>query len=139
MSRIFFIFLISAILSLSTFAQTKPLPANIAKWEDSSEILNNPVIKSRLKKLLGAKSYADFTESWETVNPIVKKGNLLFSSGCLIHACGHIESAIAIDLGTQTIHAAIFRETEKTRFFNEKKRKTPAVIRNWANRLKSNQ
>jgi hypothetical protein len=135
MNRIFFIFLISIAFCFSAFAQTKPLPANIAKFEDSSEILNNPVIKSRLQKLLGTKNYADFTESWETVNPIVKEGNVLFSSGCLIHACGHIESAIAIDLRTQTIHTAIFRETEKTRFFNEKKRKTPQVIRNWANRL----
>jgi hypothetical protein len=84
---------------------------------------------------LGKKNYADFLESWETINPIVKKGNLLFSSGCLIHACGHAESAITIDWQSKTIHVGIFREQEKTRFFNERGRKTPLVIKNWATRL----
>lgn len=116
------------------------LPANMVKWngEDSDTILKNPALKVRLKNLLGKKNYADFLESWETVNPIVKKGNFLFSSGCLIHACGHIESAIAIDLVTQTIHVGIFREGENTRYFNEQSRKTPKLIRNWANRLIKN-
>jgi hypothetical protein len=116
-------------------AQTGKLPANIAKWEDSHKILNNSAIKSRLLKLLGRKNYANFLESWETVNPIVRKGNFLFSSGCLIHACGHIEAAVAIDLQSKTIHAAIFRDGEKTRYFNERKRKTPQSIKNWARRL----
>ncbi|HRH46894.1 MAG TPA: hypothetical protein PKY82_34930, partial [Pyrinomonadaceae bacterium] len=89
--------------SISLFGQTQTksatLPANLAKWNkiDSNDLLNNPTIKSRLKKLLGKKNYADFKESWETINPVVKNGNFLFSSGCLIHACGHLESAIAID------------------------------------------
>lgn len=130
--------------ALNTFGQTQTkrsaLPKNFAKWDkkDSQDLLNNPTIKSRLKKLLGKKNYADFKESWETVNPIVKKGNFLFSSGCLIHACGHTESAIAIDLLNNSIHAGIYTETEKTRYFNEGNRKTPKAIKSWANRLESN-
>lgn len=128
------------IAAFAVFASAQSLPANIVQMNgrDSDEILNNPTIKLRLQKLLGKKNYADFIESWETVNPITKKGNFLFSSGCLIHACGHIESAIAIDLRTKTIHTAIFREGEKTRYFNERKKKTPNVIKNWANRLLQN-
>jgi len=136
------LFVLGCALGSSALAQSKrpALPANIAKWSgsDSDRILKNVTIKNRLKKLLGKKNYADFTESWETLNPIVKKGNFLFSSGCLIHACGHIESAIAIDLVNQTVHAGIFRETEKTKYFNENGRKTPQVIKNWANRLIKN-
>ena len=137
MSKSLIIFLvIICTLSLSAQTPTK-LPADIVKQsnQDSLQLLNNFVIKSRLQNLLGKKNYADFTESWETVNPIVKKGNFLFSKGCLIHACGHIESAIAIDLRTQTVHAAIFRDGEKIRYFNERKRKTPQIIKNWAARL----
>lgn len=144
MKRIFILFLLTFVLGFSVFAQNKTntssLPNNLSKWNgsDSNKVLNNPAIKSRLKKLLGRKNYADFIESWETINPIVKKGNFLFSSGCMIHSCGHIESAFAIDITNKTIHAAIFRETEKTRFYNEKNRKTPNVIQNWAKKLQIN-
>lgn len=136
--KIIVFFILVCAFGLSVQAQS--LPANIAKWNgaDSDKILNNTTIKYRLKRLLGKKNYADFLESWETQNPITKKGKFLFSSGCLIHACGHIESAIAIDLRTKTIHTAIFREREKTRYFNERKKKTPNVIKNWANRLIQN-
>ena len=75
-------------------------------------------------------------ESFETLNPVRKEGNFLFSSGCLIHACTHLESAIAVDLVRQTVHAAIFRQNEKTRFFNEGGTATPAVIKDWAGNLR---
>lgn len=142
MKPIICLFLITAIFGISAFAQkTKPkvveLPAGIADWsgEDSDKILNDPVIKTRLKKLLGKKNYAAFMESFETVAPIEKDGDILFSSGCLIHACTHLESAIAIDLVNNTIHAAIYNEEKKTRYFNERGSQTPEAISNWANRL----
>jgi hypothetical protein len=144
MKKAIFLFLITAIFAASGFAQTlktkvPALPAGIADWkgEDSSKILDNAVIKARLKKVLGKKNYASFLESFETLNPIEKNGDILFSSGCLIHACGHLESAIAIDLANNTIHAAIYNEEKQTRYFNEKGSKTPASIINWANRLSS--
>jgi hypothetical protein len=115
------------------------LPAGIAEWngEDSDKILDNAVIKIRLKKLLGKRNYAAFLESFETLAPIEKKGDILFSRGCLIHACQHLESAIAIDLANQTIHAAIYREDKRTKYFNESGAKTPKAIINWAHRLDS--
>jgi len=138
------LFLITAVFGVSVFAQnakpnTRSLPDGIAEWngEDSGKILDNAVIKARMKKLLGKKNYASFLESFETLNPIEKNGDILFSSGCLIHACGHLESAIAVDLVNNTIHAAIYNEEKKTRYFNEKGSKTPESIINWANRLSS--
>jgi len=74
-------------------------------------------------------------ESFETLSPVKKEGNFLFSTGCLIHACTHLESAIAVDLVNRTVHAAIFRQDEKTRYFNEGGKATPKVIRGWANHL----
>jgi hypothetical protein len=103
--------------------------------QDSDSLLKNPVIQTRMKKLLGNK-YGSFMESFETLNPVAKEGNFLFSSGCLIHACTHLESAIAVDLANKTIHAAIFRQDEKTRYFNEGGKATPKVIRDWANNLR---
>ena len=113
------------------------LPDEIVQMNgaDSLDLLNNPTVKARLKKLLGAKNYASFLDSFETVAPVEKKGAFLFSSGCLLHACTNLESAIAIDLTSKTIHAAIYNKAGKTKFFNENNRKTPEVIEAWANRL----
>jgi hypothetical protein len=152
MNRIFIFFLITSALCFSAIGQSKTkthktavvavvqtslLPADIAKLEgeDSDKLLNHPTIKLRLKKLLGKKQYSHFMEGFETINPIEKKGNFLFTKGCLIHACGHVESAIAIDLVKQTIHVGIFRETEKIVFFNEQRRKTPSLLISWRSLL----
>lgn len=127
---------------LSATAQTatmrRPaLPSDIAAraGQDSDSLLKNPAIQTRMKKLLGTE-YDSFMESFETLSPITKKGNFLFSSGCLIHACTHLESAIVVDLVNRTIHAAIFREDEQTRYFNEGGKRTPKVIKDWANNLR---
>src|SRR5512140_2926450 len=117
MKRFIYLFLILTAFGLPVFAQkAKPkansLPAGITSWtgEDSGKLLNDPVIKTRLLSLLGTKNYPSFMESFETLTPITKDGHILFSSGCLIHACTHLESAIAIDLRANTVHAAIFND-----------------------------
>ncbi len=142
MKKIIYCLLITALLGVAVFAQTpkqttRRLPAGISGWsgEDSDRLLNDPIIKMRLKTLLGKKNYTSFMETFETITPIEKDGNVLFASGCLIHACTHLESAIAIDLKNNTVHAAIFRDEKPTRFFNERGRKTPGPILAWAKRL----
>ena len=142
MKATIYLILITGIFGISGFAQTsKPkteaLPAGITNWsgEDSSRILNDTAIKLRLKKMLGKTSYASFIESFETVTPITKTGNVLFASGCLIHACTHLESAIAIDLGDNTIHAAIYNDEKTTRFFNERRTRSPKPMISWAKSL----
>ena len=135
----FLIIFAAAALAQNVKPKTPALPAGIAEWngEDSDKILNNAVIKIRLKKLLGKKNYASFLESFETLTPIEKNGAILFSSGCLIHACTHLESAIAIELLNKTIHVGIFRRNEKTKYFNENGRKTPRALKSWADRLEA--
>lgn len=142
MKRTASLLLITLVSCFSATAQTakttRPaLPSDISAMagQDSDSLLKNPLIKARMKKLLGNK-YDSFMESFETLNPVVRKGHYLFSSGCLIHACTHLESAIAVDLVNRTIHAAIFRQDEKTRYFNEGGKATPEVIRGWANNLR---
>jgi hypothetical protein len=142
MKAITYLLLITGFFGISAFAQKSKtkgmsLPADIAQWsgQDSDKILNDPTIKVRLKALLGKKNYASFMESFETLTPINRNGYVLFSSGCLIHACTHLESAIAIDLKANTIHAAIYNEEEKTRYFNERGSKISRSISDWAKRL----
>ena len=142
MKRTASLLLMTIILCFSATAQTAKtrrftLPSNIAAvvGQDSDILLKNTAIKARLKRLLGQK-YASFMESFETLNPVTKEEHYLFSTGCLIHACTHLESAIAIDLVNRTVHAAIFRQDEKTRYFNEGGKATPKVIRAWANNLR---
>jgi hypothetical protein len=113
-----------------------PTDVAASAGQDSDSLLKNPVLQTRMKKLLGNK-YDSFMESFETLNPVKQDGNLLFSSGCLLHACTHLESAVAVDLVNGTLHAAIFRRGERTGYFNEGGRATPKVIRDWANHLSS--
>jgi hypothetical protein len=131
--------LVSCFCALAQTAKTScpALPSGIAAMagQDSDRLLKNPLIKARVKKLLG-KQYASFIESFETLNPVTSEGHFLFSSGCLIHACTHLESAIAVNLTNNTIHVAVFRQDEKTRYFNEGGKATPEVIRDWANNLR---
>ncbi len=134
--------MIIAALSASALSQaaqrkTTALPAGIIDWsgEDSDKLLNNDVIKTRLKKLLRSAGYASFMESFETLTPITMEGDVLFASGCLIHACTHLESAIAIDVKANTIHAAIFNDERETLYFNERGSKTPRSIVDWAKNL----
>lgn len=130
-------FAICAACTLSIAAQAKAeLPANIADMagKDSADLLGDPTVESRLKNLMGDAGFDSFKESFETVTPVTKTGTFLFTSGCLIHACSQVESAIAIDLKNKTVHTAIFRRGEKTKFFNENK-KTPKAIKDWASRL----
>lgn len=136
-----FVLLVTLVACSTATAQTAKsrraaLPPDVAAaaGQDSDSLLKNPVIKARMRKLLG-KEYDSFMESFETLTPVTKEGHFLFSSGCLIHACTHLESAVAVDLVNRTIHAAIFRQGEKTRYFNEGGKPTPKVIRVWADNL----
>ena len=142
MKTILYTIILVGILSLTVFGQTSkpktaPLPAGIATWsgEYSEKLLNNAVIKSRLKRLMGSTNYASFMESFETLTPITKDGDFLFAGGCLIHACTHLESAIAINVKANTIHAAIFNDEKTTLYFDERGSKTPKPIANWAANL----
>jgi hypothetical protein len=142
MKALIYLLLFIAVFATPAAAQkAKPkvtaLPAGIAEWtgQDSDKLLQEPVIKARLQTLLGKTNYASFMESFETLTPITRDGDVLFSSGCLIHACTHLESAIAIDLKANTIHAAIYNDEKKTKYFNERSSKTPAAINDWASRL----
>lgn len=125
--------------ALTDIEEDLKLPAGIADWNSktSDKILKDPIIGKRLKKLLGKENYGSFLESFETINPIEKTGDMIFSSGCMIRACGHLESAIAIDLKNKTIHAGIFNEIEETKYFNEKDSETPEAIVKWAKRLEN--
>jgi hypothetical protein len=121
--------------------KTKPKSSGVVDLSKNAgqypfDLFKNKTVKARMKKLLG-KNYANFFDSFETQSPFKKKGNVLFSSGCLIHACGHLESAIAIDLATNTIHLGIFRQDEAAKTFNENKRKTPKVLTDWFKNLKA--
>ncbi len=78
-------------------------------------------------------------ETYEMKVPFKRVGNFLFSSGYLIHARTHLESAMAIDLVNKTIHAGIYREAMASRLFSEDKRPAPAVMKKWLRNLQANQ
>jgi hypothetical protein len=115
------------------------LPKNLAQTvgQYPFEVLKNKAIDARLKTLLG-KNYETFFETFETQAPFKMKNKVLFSSGCLIHACRHLESAIAIDLKTKTIHVGIFRQDKTSKIFNEDQKSAPKILTDWFKNLSQN-
>src|SRR4051812_31855395 len=98
MKRTASLVLVLLVFCLCAAAQTvsprrRPLPPDLYKaaGQQSDSLLKDPAVRARLKRLLGNR-YGSFMESFETLNPVTSDGNYLFSSGCLIHACGHLES-----------------------------------------------
>jgi hypothetical protein len=110
-------------------AKRPDLPAKLAKYVDESpgELMNVPVVKSRLRMLLG-KRYTDFVESISVQAPIRMAGGFLFASGCMAHACTIMEAAFAIDVKNKRIHAVLYEKDKPPLYFNEDKSPTPQVL-----------
>jgi hypothetical protein len=89
-----------------------------------------PAVKARLKTLLG-KRYADFDISIAVQSPMTKVGDFLLASGCMPHACTITEAAFAIDLVNKRIHAVIYDKDKPTTYFNEDKKPTPQILKDW--------
>ncbi|MCB1023953.1 MAG: hypothetical protein KDB79_06180 [Acidobacteria bacterium] len=113
------------------------IPSDIANWSGQSgeRILSDAAIASRLRALLGDENYKLFLEYFESPKLIEISGDYLFTSGCMIRACSHLEAAVAIDLATYRIHAAIYDVVKPTKYFNENGSSTPVAIAEWAKRL----
>jgi len=98
----------TSLMSLAAF--NGQYPADVA-------LLDNPLLASRLKALLGA-HYADFRKYWNTETPIVVEDGVLSTTGCEEHNCAANQYVLQIDLKNNNINIYHFgkdiqRYTEK--------------------------
>ncbi|PYS86132.1 MAG: hypothetical protein DMF62_16895 [Acidobacteria bacterium] len=108
------------------------LPANLSKYIDEYpvKLMKVPAVKARLKTLLG-KRYGDFDISIAVQSPMTKVGDFLLASGCMPHVCTINEAAFAIDLVNKRLHAVIYEKENPPLYFNEDKKPTPQVLKDW--------
>lgn len=95
------------ILELSQFKDQYPSEVNL---------LDNPLIKGRLKTLLGS-DYADFRKYWEVETPILMEENVLSTSGCEQHNCAANMFILQIDLKGNNLN--VFRLGSKIKSYKE--------------------
>ena len=79
--------------------------------------LDNPLIKSRLEKLMGA-DYANFRKYWSVETPIIVEDNVLSTTGCEQHNCAANQYILQIDLKNDNINIIHF--SEKMKSYEEK-------------------
>lgn len=75
----------------------------IGKYPNQVNLFEQDQIKGRLQSVLGNK-YENFIENWNTETPIVKKGNVLHTSGCKAHDCAANSYDLFLDLKSNIIN-----------------------------------
>ncbi len=137
---VLFLLLVSITMAASSISNAQSnspaLPANLGKYVDKypGAFLKLPAVKTRLRKLLGAR-YTAFMASFAVEMPFKNVSGFLFTTGCEAHSCTMSESAIAVDMATKTIHVGIYRLTTKAKFYNEAATATPQPISEWGAEL----
>lgn len=77
------------------------------KYPMEVQLLDNPLIKSRLEKLLGDE-YSNFRKFWMVETPILIEDNILYSTGCEQHNCAANQYVLEIDLSQNNINVYHF-------------------------------
>jgi len=115
-----------------------PLSKTIVNFDEGKypypmDLLKVPVVKKRLRTLLG-KKYDGFMEAIRVQQePLEKKGDFIVGSGCADGLCTIYEAVFVIDAANNSIHCGIFHSGEKPkyRFYSETPKAMPAVLQSW--------
>jgi hypothetical protein len=140
MKKLLAVCFITMAVCLAANAQSKPsLPNNLTKYVGKypDDLMKVASVKNRLKTLLG-KNYSKFYSYINVQSPMSKSGDFIFGSGCLPHSCTISEAAFAIDVKNKRVHAVIYSQNVKPKYFNEDNSETPQVILDWVKDLQGN-
>ncbi|MFM9905090.1 MAG: hypothetical protein ACKVQJ_11025 [Pyrinomonadaceae bacterium] len=87
------------------------------KYPYEIKLLENPELKSRLQKLLGA-DYAAFKANWDVETPVEIENGILMASGCEQHNCGDNIYYLFVDLENDNIN--VFHRENGVQSFAER-------------------
>lgn len=125
-----------------TAAQTNTkrpaMPKNVVNFDEKKYpypmyLLANPLIKKRVRGLLG-KKYDDFTDAIDTQEPLEKRGDFLVGTGCAKGLCTIIEAILVIDISNNSITVGMFNSSNNPQFkyYSETPDEKPlSVINQW--------
>jgi hypothetical protein len=98
------------------------------KYPTAVKLLDDPILKPRLEKLLGSR-FAFLKEYWNAETPIEIKDNILTTTGCQAHNCGSTNFIIVADLSKNILSVGI-REEDKVQRYIESGN-SPDALEKW--------
>lgn len=82
-----------------------------------SEVLNDPVRRAPLLRIMGEKDFVELRRRMQTEMPLEQASETIFlGRGCMAHSCGSSEGLFAIDIA-RNIAWAMYVEGESGKFF----------------------
>ena len=102
------------------------------KYPHEIELLDNPIIKKRLKKMLGTQY--DFMKSiWEVETPIEISNGLFYAEGMQAHSGGDPSAVLMADINKNVLYVGI-RKDEQEKIYSEDGSNAPQRLQDWANK-----
>ena len=100
------------------------------KYPYDVNLLDNPIVKKRLKNLIGTR-FAFLKETWAVETPIKVENNTFIASACQAHNCAATNFIIVVILKSNTMYVGI-REEEVIKTYSEDG-STSSYIEEWKN------
>ncbi|MCT4318804.1 hypothetical protein [Elizabethkingia anophelis] len=99
------------------------------KYTYEVKLLNNPILKNRLIRLMGIQKYTFMKNTWRVEGGISVKNNILTAEGCEQHNCDSTNFIIVIDLERDILYVGYKVENDIYKFGEEQN--YPLLILNW--------
>jgi hypothetical protein len=100
------------------------------KYPSDVKLLDHPIIKNRLTKLIG-KQYDYLKEIWVVETPIEISGGLFFASAMESHSGGDPGAVIMADFKKNVLFVGI-RKYQNVRVYSEDRSKAPKRMLDWS-------
>ncbi|MCL1665570.1 hypothetical protein M2T78_14985 [Elizabethkingia ursingii] len=113
----------------TTHTSLKFLKKYNGKYTYEAKLFNNPVLKSRLIRLIGVEKYTFMKNRWRVEGGISVKNNILIAEGCEQHNCDSTNFIIVIDLERDKLSVG-YREEKNVIMFREGET-LPKEIEEW--------
>ncbi|MFI5185655.1 MAG: hypothetical protein ACHQF0_02960 [Chitinophagales bacterium] len=94
------------------------------------KLLDNPILKRRLTKMLGAK-YKFLKSIWNVETPIEINNNLFYAWAMQTHSGGDPGAVIMADLSKNVLYVGI-RENARVKIYSEDGSEAPKKLQDWS-------
>lgn len=101
------------------------------KYPYEIKLLENPIIKKRLKKMLGSQ-YEYMKSIWEVEAPIEISNGLFYAWGMQAHSGGNPGAVLMADISKNVLYVGI-RKDEQAKIYSEDGSNAPQRLQDWAN------
>ncbi|OFY97069.1 MAG: hypothetical protein A2309_00530 [Bacteroidetes bacterium RIFOXYB2_FULL_35_7] len=100
------------------------------KYPDDVNLLDHPVIKKRLKKMIG-KQYDYLKKIWEEEAPIEINNGLFYAYAMQAHSGGDPGAIIMADIKKNILYVGI-RKNQNINIYSENRSKAPQRLLDWS-------